>query len=113
MAECSSSTKWPCSLCTYLNYETSLKCTVCLTARCFDVSLIIEEAASVSGFSNSSVIDDDTHFALSDDFTSLIKSSEQWSCPSCTYLNCLRTKKCVQCYTNRPLRYGSDPSLNS
>lgn len=111
MAECSSSTKWACSLCTYLNYQTSLKCTICLTVR-LNVPLIIEEAASISGFSTS-MIDDDANFSNSDDLNLHVNSFERWSCSSCTYLNCLRNKKCVQCYTNRPVHYDSNSSLIS
>lgn len=94
MAECSSSTKWPCSLCTYLNYETSLKCTVCLHPR--EKFFTIEEAAATSQHLN----------------TNKTNPEERWCCPTCTYFNCLRTKKCIQCFTDRPLRYGSDYTIN-
>ncbi|KAH7731945.1 trabid-like protein [Aphelenchoides avenae] len=98
MAECSASRKWPCSLCTYLNYEASLKCTVCQTPRS---SLTIEDAASVS---SAKIIECSQQ-------SSSAASDDRWSCPACTYLNCLRTKKCVQCRTDRPAYCGSDPPV--
>jgi hypothetical protein len=96
MAECSASKKWSCSFCTYLNYDASIKCTLCATPR--SGCLTIEQIACLSPNGTAK--------------ESAVVSDDRWGCPSCTYLNCLRTKKCVQCLTDRPLRYGSDPAVN-
>lgn len=90
-------------MCTYLNYESAKKCTVCQTPR--GKPLIIEEVAIPS----SSALSDGSAFAEEEEAQ---ETEERWTCPACTYLNCLRTKRCVQCYTDRPLRYGSDPAIN-
>lgn len=78
--------------------EASLKCTVCQTPRS---SLTIEDAASVS---SAQIIECSQQ-------SSSAASDDRWSCPACTYLNCLRTKKCVQCRTDRPAYCGSDPPV--
>jgi len=30
-----------------------------------------------------------------------------------TYMNCQRTKRCIQCNTDRPLRYATPPFINN
>uniref|UniRef100_A0A915DN82 RanBP2-type domain-containing protein n=1 Tax=Ditylenchus dipsaci TaxID=166011 RepID=A0A915DN82_9BILA len=87
MAECStSSSKWNCFMCTYLNYETSQKCTVCQTPRTSSSSkpLFIEDAAASTSQYN-------------------IQEGNAKSRSNGAVLHC---------YTDRPLRFGSDPDIN-
>ncbi|KAL3115456.1 hypothetical protein niasHT_020129 [Heterodera trifolii] len=106
MGECSSnndvpnaSKKWPCAYCTYLNWEASLKCVICYQPR--NRPMIIEELGAIEEFGSKLV--------LSDRFVK--ESAPRWSCPTCTYLNCQRTKRCAICgSTERPARFEEETS---
>ncbi|KAI3422586.1 hypothetical protein GPALN_013086 [Globodera pallida] len=114
MGECSSnntepkpSQKWTCAYCTYRNWEAGLKCVICCQPR--NRPMIIEEIGAIEDFSKnlsfgSTTMSTTAPPALSSD--RLVEdAAPRWSCPSCTYLNCRRTKRCVICDTERPSRF--------
>uniref|UniRef100_A0A183C5R2 RanBP2-type domain-containing protein n=1 Tax=Globodera pallida TaxID=36090 RepID=A0A183C5R2_GLOPA len=71
--------------------------------------MIIEEIGAIEDFGKnlsfgSTTMSTTAPPALSSD--RLVEdAAPRWSCPSCTYLNCRRTKRCVICDTERPSRF--------
>ncbi|XP_022231788.2 ubiquitin thioesterase trabid [Drosophila obscura] len=108
--------KWKCEICTYENYPSSLKCTMCLASK----ALLSEDIFRLSPAQESSSIPEETASGLaaveptptptSTCYTlhaqpstrqSNVADSEKWECKVCTYLNWPRSVRCVQCCTNR------------
>ncbi|KAF7624719.1 hypothetical protein Mgra_00010004 [Meloidogyne graminicola] len=106
--------KWACNYCTFLNWDASIKCVLCYQPR--NKPILIEELCPT----NESLVR-----------TSILHDEQlRWPCPTCnenmikiyfrvdfmrkrTYLNCQRTKRCIQCTTDRPLRYASPPFVSN
>ncbi|XP_020813418.1 ubiquitin thioesterase trabid [Drosophila serrata] len=104
--------KWKCEICTYENYPSSLKCTMCqaskpllnedifrLSPAAQESSAVAEEAAAVEPTPTS------TCYSLQPQQNqarqSNVADSEKWPCKVCTYLNWPRSLRCVQCCTKR------------
>lgn len=98
--------KWICEYCTYENYPSSLKCTMCKGFK----PLLNEDIFRLSPPqpSNGCVpLIEASSLSLSQSNLNASGPSNQdsnrakWSCPNCTYLNWPRSQRCVQCYTKR------------
>nr|CAD2201407.1 unnamed protein product [Meloidogyne enterolobii] len=89
--------KWACTYCTFLNWDASIKCVLCYQPR--NKPMLIEELCPANEPSVK---------------TSIVHDEQlRWPCPTCTYMNCQRTKRCIQCNTDRPLRYATPPFINN
>ncbi|XP_068154279.1 LOW QUALITY PROTEIN: ubiquitin thioesterase trabid [Drosophila tropicalis] len=108
--------KWKCEICTYENYPSSLKCTMCQASKpllnedIFRLSPSSQQDISSSNNYNSeeaaagiaAVEPTSTCYAQSQARqTNLTIDGEKWACRVCTYLNWPRSLRCVQCYTKR------------
>ncbi|XP_034485334.1 ubiquitin thioesterase trabid [Drosophila innubila] len=123
--------KWKCEICTYENYPSSLKCTMCQASK----PLLNEDIFRLSPAQNTPPTIHDNYIAeeaaagLPVEPTSTcfaqqpqpqqaqqqpqqqpqqqqprqsnVADSEKWACKVCTYLNWPRSLRCVQCCTKR------------
>ncbi|XP_037730384.1 ubiquitin thioesterase trabid [Drosophila subpulchrella] len=107
--------KWKCEICTYENYPSSLKCTMCQASKPLlnedifrlspaqESSCAAEEAAAVE-VAVMSPTPSSTCYSLQPQNQarqSNVADSEKWPCKVCTYLNWPRSLRCVQCCTKR------------
>lgn len=86
-------TKWTCEYCTYENYPTSLKCTMCRGAKPLlgeDIYRLREESP---GGGSSPVCGPSVRENRAD----------SWKCEACTYVNWSRDKDCAECNTPKPV----------
>ena len=119
------STKWPCQVCTYLNWPKSHKCTQCLSTRPKVVPVIsssdhtkplsinvnIEGAGIGYGTRNSprtspstSPNSPDAAKAINNDKNRAVPSvvrTSKWTCKSCTFDNWPKSVKCTLCGVSR------------
>ncbi|KAI1726113.1 ubiquitin thioesterase ZRANB1 [Ditylenchus destructor] len=119
-AECSTSTKeptkkWSCSMCTYLNYESAKKCTVCQTPR--GKPLIIEEVAIPSSSAlpdgsaplrygsdpaiNGSLKNTPRSSSPKQSSAFVAKALNKWNCVLCTYDNWPNATRCTMCQSEK------------
>uniref|UniRef100_A0A6M2DDN6 ubiquitinyl hydrolase 1 n=1 Tax=Xenopsylla cheopis TaxID=163159 RepID=A0A6M2DDN6_XENCH len=88
--------KWVCEYCTFENYASSLKCTMCrgskplLNEDIFRLSPVTESSSHMPGLAIGS---------------SESAYPDKWSCSVCTFLNWPRTQSCVQCNTKKSTNY--------
>lgn len=99
MEEGATRQKWGCEYCTYKNWDAAKKCTICQAPRplrfiteTIQSSPDIYEVASLSSNRN------ETQDVMQKQNT----DSNKWSCDKCTYLNWVRSKKCVVCHSPNP-----------
>ncbi|XP_066999012.1 ubiquitin thioesterase trabid isoform X2 [Anabrus simplex] len=93
-----SSTKWACEYCTYENWPSSLKCTMCRGSKPLlgeDIYRLCDETPS-SGGPNLASGPSGQEFSVS-------SSDGKWECRACTYLNWPRALHCAECHTSRPV----------
>lgn len=107
--------KWRCERCTYENYIASRKCTLCTAPK---PSYVTDDATNERDIYKMAVLslsDNSEHAGPSNSGTISPRSSEKWSCGTCTYLNWPKTLKCVQCLTPKPrsIRAISEENLAS
>ncbi|SPP88247.1 ubiquitin thioesterase trabid [Drosophila guanche] len=109
--------KWKCEICTYENYPSSLKCTMCQASKALlsedifrlspaqETSSIPEESASGLAAVEPTPTPTSTCYTLQSQppqvRQSNVADSEKWECKVCTYLNWPRSVRCVQCCTKR------------
>ncbi|MFH4983031.1 hypothetical protein AB6A40_009740 [Gnathostoma spinigerum] len=92
MSKNNTSQKWSCSLCTYSNYDSAKRCTMCRSPR---------YAVFIPGSPcNSEVIYNCDQ--------NIIK---RWPCPDCTYMNVIKARRCSLCYRLRPAVYAEEGIL--
>nr|CAD7600957.1 unnamed protein product [Timema genevievae] len=96
----SSTSKWACDYCTYENWPSSLKCTMCRGAK----PLLGED---IYRLRDEPHIDTSCGLSLasgpSDSKPSRPAANDgKWECSTCTYMNWPRSLKCSQCYIPRP-----------
>lgn len=132
--------KWSCEYCTYENFASSLKCTMCKGAK----PLLNEDIFRLN--SSTQHLNDQQTNTLLDQIpplpslssknisnlttaggSSLNASDSKWNCSACTYVNFARATRCVQCLTKKDVDilsnvnekvkslkiYGSDPEIVS
>ncbi|CAF0950337.1 unnamed protein product [Didymodactylos carnosus] len=81
--------KWNCPFCTYANFLSSERCTMCRVECPLDENELIASSDIYQLNSSEQPI------------TSYIDSVEKWSCQVCTYLNYPKSMKCIQCHSIR------------
>nr|CAD7434134.1 unnamed protein product [Timema monikensis] len=96
----SSTSKWACDYCTYENWPSSLKCTMCRGAKPLlgeDIYRLRDEPHidTSCGLSLASGPSDSKP-------TRPAANDGKWECGTCTYMNWPRSLKCSQCYILRP-----------
>lgn len=94
-----SETKWICEYCTYENWPSSVKCTMCRGAK----PLLAEDIYRLRDPSpqrcESSVASGPVQ--ASHNYSQNVPSAGKWSCETCTYLNYQNTPRCTQCGTRK------------
>uniref|UniRef100_A0A1I8PCM3 ubiquitinyl hydrolase 1 n=1 Tax=Stomoxys calcitrans TaxID=35570 RepID=A0A1I8PCM3_STOCA len=119
--------KWICDYCTYENFPSAIKCTMCKGVK----PMVNEDIFRLSPPQPSYKADTDVHGAVAEvkeaDSNDVIACSRQdtpnttgdvattdpdckWSCKMCTYKNWPRSIRCVQCYTKRGSASDTSPS---
>uniref|UniRef100_A0A1B0FNT2 ubiquitinyl hydrolase 1 n=1 Tax=Glossina morsitans morsitans TaxID=37546 RepID=A0A1B0FNT2_GLOMM len=115
--------KWTCDYCTYENFPSSIKCTMCKGAK----PLLNEDIFRLSPPQNSCDADGDARGAVaavdsepssfnacsrhdSQNLAGASTSDNKWACKMCTYLNWPRSLRCVQCYTKKGAVLETIPS---
>ncbi|XP_036450134.1 ubiquitin thioesterase zranb1-B [Colossoma macropomum] len=121
--------KWSCEYCTYENWPSAIKCTMCRAQRP-TAPIITEEP-----FKSSPSLD--SHLCPSQEGSSVLicpdssarprvriadeapETTSKWSCHMCTYLNWPRAIRCTQCLSQRqqgpqqgPLRASETPQTS-
>uniref|UniRef100_A0A8C6UGL6 ubiquitinyl hydrolase 1 n=1 Tax=Neogobius melanostomus TaxID=47308 RepID=A0A8C6UGL6_9GOBI len=108
--------KWPCEYCTYENWPSAVKCTMCRAPRSI-VPVVITENPRETGPDVDSRSDWD--LPRNDTSTSLLicpdssarprvpsscadETPNKWACQTCTYLNWPRAVRCTQCLSQKP-----------
>ena len=95
--------KWNCEYCTYENWPSSLKCTMCRGAKPLlgeDIYRLRIPSPQRSGSSVASgpvPHSTDSYNVGSQNCSKNVPSGGKWSCEVCTYLNYQNTTRCVQC----------------
>lgn len=115
--------KWSCEYCTYENWPSAIKCTMCRAQRPMG-SIITEEVFSgdtgpPSGHQWDPACQD-SHLLICPDSSARprvppVQSSERsgkWSCEGCTYQNWPQAIRCTQCQSLRPHRPTDGPQTS-
>ncbi|XP_069836180.1 ubiquitin thioesterase ZRANB1 isoform X2 [Dendropsophus ebraccatus] len=112
--------KWACEYCTYENWPSAIKCTMCRAQRPSG-AIITEEpfkssAPSVgtierSGGSPLICPDSSARPRVKTSFS--MENSSKWSCHMCTYLNWPRAIRCTQCLSQRRTRSPTESPQSS
>lgn len=100
--------KWPCSICTYLNWPKSSKCVQCYTPKISDTNIKDPRRQSNSpknspltrSLCNSPVPDQD-------------QGDKKWSCSACTYQNWPKSQRCIMCHVPKVSAQSTQASHNS
>lgn len=96
-------TKWACEYCTYENWPSSLKCTMCRGSKPLlgeDIYRLCDESPPLSLIAGSG--GPNLASGPSQHDTSSSGSNGKWECRACTYLNWSRSSQCTECQTPRP-----------
>ncbi|XP_067928651.1 ubiquitin thioesterase zranb1-B-like [Watersipora subatra] len=86
--------KWDCEYCTYQNWDTAKKCTICSAQR--PPKFITESPQCPDIYQVASLNDNNQSVQRRN------VDTNKWACPKCTYLNYLKAKKCTVCLTRKP-----------
>ncbi len=115
--------KWSCDYCTFANWPSAVKCTMCAAPRpptyprdIYELSAFEKQEWSASN----EAISTSCLFGSGSNAPSTAAGSGKWSCTACTYFNWPRALRCVQCRTPKPSFLknnrrspGLSPSANS
>eukprot|EP00063_Salmo_salar_P097148 XP_014071983.1 PREDICTED: ubiquitin thioesterase Zranb1-like [Salmo salar] len=121
--------KWACDYCTYENWPSAVKCTMC-RAQCPSSPIITKETYNSSspssvtmepgcdwqdppspeGSCGSLLIYPDSSARPRVKPPSVTENSSKWSCHMCTYLNWPRAIRCTQCLCQRHQRTPCSPT---
>lgn len=117
--------KWSCEKCTYFNWPSSQKCTICRTSKPLHVlfggnssscksqdiyqlappPIVADETFDTTMNSNSNLLIENSTTTVDVSGGNCGYTTNQnlkkWACNACTYLNWPRSLKCVQCQTVR------------
>ncbi|XP_068115505.1 ubiquitin thioesterase ZRANB1 isoform X2 [Hyperolius riggenbachi] len=116
-----SGTKWACEYCTYENWPSAIKCTMCRAQRPSG-AIITEEpfksstpsVGTIGGGGGGSPLicpDSSARPRVKSAFT--VENSSKWSCHMCTYLNWPRAIRCTQCLSQRRTRSPTESPQSS
>ncbi|NWU68624.1 ZRAN1 thioesterase, partial [Pterocles burchelli] len=117
--------KWACEYCTYENWPSAIKCTMCRAQR--PSGTIITEDPFKSGSSDigrdwdptsteggsSPLICPDSSARPRVKSSYSMESANKWSCHMCTYLNWPRAIRCTQCLSQRRTRSPTESPQSS
>lgn len=103
--------KWTCEYCTYENWPSSLKCTMCRGAKPLlgeDIYRLRDPSPQRSGSNVASgpvshISPTNSYNLSSQNYSQNLPSGGKWSCGVCTYLNYQKTTRCVQCSNRKPV----------
>ncbi|XP_063818235.1 ubiquitin thioesterase ZRANB1 isoform X2 [Pseudophryne corroboree] len=112
--------KWACEYCTYENWPSAIKCTMCRAQR--PSGAIITEEPFKSSTPNVGTIergggsplicpDSSARPRVKSSFS--MENSSKWSCHICTYLNWPRAIRCTQCLSQRRTRSPTESPQSS
>ncbi|KAG8435720.1 hypothetical protein GDO86_013602 [Hymenochirus boettgeri] len=112
--------KWACEYCTYENWPSAIKCTMCRAPRPSS-AIITEEpfknrtpdVGSVERESGSPLICPDSSARPRVKSSYSMETSTKWSCHMCTYLNWPRAIRCTQCLSQRRTRSPTESPQSS
>ena len=90
-------TKWACEYCTYENWPSSLKCTMCRGSK----PLLGEDIYRLRDESPPSSLIEGSASGTSEHDTPRLGNDGKWQCKACTYLNWQRATHCAECRTPR------------
>lgn len=99
MAE-ESQKKWECEYCTYKSWEAAKKCVICQAPR--PPKFITEPNQSQDIYQVASLTNSNQSSTPSIP-TTYVSDANKWACVKCTYINYVKTKKCVVCWTRKPV----------
>ncbi|CAF0858546.1 unnamed protein product [Didymodactylos carnosus] len=113
--------KWPCQICTYLNYPKSMKCIQCRSTRVTSTITPAQVQRSLSTNDNDRISPPQTPATSSSSSTTNLLSDSKiiaqrlrkWMCKKCTYENYPSSKKCVMCLHLRANNLSSCTSSSS
>lgn len=131
--------KWPCAVCTYLNWSIALRCTQCLTDRDKSSSplldstnaqedlltaaaehlqrtLTIRRTSPDNGGNSAGAVRrkmSSPTFTVSTTAQRVIGSMAKWNCVECTYENFPKSQKCCMCGTGRVTSGETATTTNS
>ncbi|XP_056384956.1 ubiquitin thioesterase ZRANB1 isoform X2 [Hyla sarda] len=111
--------KWACEYCTYENWPSAIKCTMCRAQRPSG-AIITEEPFKSSAPSVGTIERSGGSPLICPDSsarprvkTSLSMENSKWSCHMCTYLNWPRAIRCTQCLSQRRTRSPTESPQSS
>lgn len=100
MSSCDAqSTKWDCEYCTYVNWPSSTRCTMCRGKKPLQFG---EDIYRLRDESPPSILGSLASGPSQAHETRPKNSNGKWECNGCTYLNWPRALKCNECNTARP-----------
>lgn len=109
--------RWHCPTCTYLNWSSSVKCSLCGSPRVMESTTPKATIAKIKSYTQSSLcIDKQTEKHHKQSMVSTTGglgdcSSDKWTCSACTYRNGSNTSNCVLCQCPRDTaKGGGSPS---
>lgn len=107
--------KWVCDYCTYENWPSAIKCTMCRAQRArgpiiteepyknsSDLDPCLEWGSPRTESGSSLLICPDSSARPRVRSTNMAEIASKWSCQICTYLNWPRAIRCTQCLCQRP-----------
>ncbi|XP_066582108.1 ubiquitin thioesterase trabid [Prorops nasuta] len=111
--------KWTCEYCTYENWPSSLKCTMCRGSKPLlgeDIYRLRDTSPHRSGSNVASgpvsrISPTDSCNQSPQNYSQNVRLSGKWSCGMCTYINCANSTLCVQCGSRKPI--GLNQSIHS
>ncbi|NWH95477.1 ZRAN1 thioesterase, partial [Aegithalos caudatus] len=117
--------KWACEYCTYENWPSAIKCTMCRAQRPSGTIITEEPFKSGSGDigrdwdpsstegGSSPLICPDSSARPRVKSSYSTESANKWSCHMCTYLNWPRAIRCTQCLSQRRTRSPTESPQSS
>ncbi|XP_061220087.1 ubiquitin thioesterase ZRANB1 [Neopsephotus bourkii] len=117
--------KWACEYCTYENWPSAIKCTMCRAQRpsgtiitedpfksgSSDIGRDWDPASTEGGSSPLICPDSSARPRVKSSYT--MESANKWSCHMCTYLNWPRAIRCTQCLSQRRTRSPTESPQSS
>lgn len=106
--------KWNCEYCTYENWPSSLKCTMCRGTkpllgediyRLRDPSPQRSSSNVASGPVPHISHTTDSYNLSPQNYSQNLPSCGKWSCDACTYMNYQNASRCVQCSNRKPANH--------
>lgn len=105
--------KWTCKSCTYGNWPAAKRCCMCAARR----TSPLPEIEDYSDKSSDIICSNDTNVCESiipsNEKQSHLDKNLKWPCPSCSYLNWMKSENCVMCRSSKPNEFKIVESLRN